>query len=99
MKWGALVANGWNVYIERMFTWKAPFSLPVPERPCLCSHFCCAILGSSFCMRSGCVDNVDSEDAAGGGNERDFAQGCRECGEEFLCKLGRHEKVGGCRYR
>lgn len=35
------------------------------------------------------MDYVDYEHATSGWDERDFAQGCRECGEEFLGKLKR----------
>ena len=53
-------------------TWKPSLGFPVPERPSLRPHFCCTVLGCPLCIQGRCVDDIDGEDAAGGGDERDF---------------------------
>ena len=79
---------GWRRFVViQVHTRKAPFGLPIPEGLRLRFYFSCALLRGFVRICDGCVVKINSEDTAGGRDERDLAEGGRECGEEFLGKL------------
>lgn len=68
--------------VLKKLTRKPPLTLPIPQPRRLRLHplpVLPLILGS--------IRDIDGKNAAGGGDESDFAEGGGECGEELLCEL------------